>query len=66
MRLFHGSYGVVATPEIYKGRDKVDFGRGFYLTDIQSQAERWAKVVAFRKGPAYQPVVSVFELRCVL
>lgn len=62
MRLYHGSYTAVEQPETTKGREKVDFGQGFYLTNIQSQAEKWSKVIAIRKGPKYQPVVSVFEL----
>lgn len=62
MKLYHGSYTAVEQPETTKGREKVDFGQGFYLTNIQSQAEKWSKVIAIRKGPKYQPVVSVFEL----
>lgn len=62
MRLFHGSYIKVEFPETDKGRGNVDFGQGFYLTSIQTQAERWAKVVTIRKGPSYQPTVSVYEI----
>lgn len=62
MRLFHGSYITVDKPEICKGRTKVDFGRGFYLTALETQAQRWAKIITIRKGPMFQPVVSVFEL----
>lgn len=62
MKLYHGSYVTIDKPEISKGRGKVDFGRGFYLTAIQAQAERWAKVITIRKGPAYHPIVNVFEL----
>lgn len=62
MRLFHGSYMIIDKPEVHKGRSKVDFGQGFYLTCIQAQAEKWAKVIAFRKGPAFKPVVNIFEL----
>lgn len=62
MRLFHGSYQTVDTPEISKGRSRVDFGRGFYLTNIQEQAEKWARFITLRKGPAFQPVVNVYEL----
>lgn len=62
MRLFHGSYMIIDKPEVRKGRSKVDFGQGFYLTGIQAQAEKWAKVIAFRKGPAFKPVVNIFEL----
>lgn len=49
-------------PEISKGRTKVDFGQGFYLTDIKSQAEKWSKVIAIRKGPAFRPIVNMYEL----
>lgn len=62
MRLYHGSYVRIEYPEVTKGRTKVDFGQGFYLTSIQSQAEKWSRVIAFRKGPAFKPVVNVFEL----
>ena len=62
MRLFHGSYMIIDKPEVKKGRDRVDFGQGFYLTGIQAQAEKWSKVIAIRKGPAFKPVVNVFEL----
>lgn len=48
MRLYDGSYLEINHPEVSRGRAKVDFGQGFYLTSIQSQAEKWAKVIAFR------------------
>lgn len=62
MKLFHGSYMKIEYSEISKGRTKVDFGQGFYLTDIKSQAEKWSKVIAIRKGPAFRPIVNMFEL----
>lgn len=62
MKLFHGSYMKIEYPEISKGRTKVDFGQGFYLTGIKSQAEKWSKVIAIRKGPAFRPIVNMFEL----
>lgn len=62
MKLYHGSYVRIEMPETKKGRTKVDFGQGFYLTGIRTQAERWARVMAIRKGPSFRPVVNVFEL----
>ena len=62
MKLFHGSYLQIEHPEISKGRNRVDFGQGFYLTGIQDQAEKWSKVIAIRKGPAFRPIVNMFEL----
>lgn len=59
--LFHGSYTEVNTPIVKLGRNKVDFGQGFYLTKLQTQAESWAKVIAERRKRA-QAVVSTFSL----
>jgi hypothetical protein len=30
-------------------KDKRDFGKGFYMTTLKSQAEEWAEALAFRK-----------------
>ncbi len=58
--LYHGSFVAVANPLVGMGRTHVDFGQGFYLTQYKEQAERWAQVMAIRKGPQYQPVVNVY------
>lgn len=50
INLFHGSYTEVPTPFVKLGRSKVDFGQGFHLTKLQTQAEAWARVIAERKG----------------
>lgn len=39
MILFHGSTQRVENPLVGIGRDDLDFGRGFYLTRLRSQAE---------------------------
>lgn len=59
--LFHGSYVEVSTPLVKLGREKVDFGQGFYLTKLQSQAEAWANVIAERKKRAHA-VLSAYTL----
>lgn len=58
--LYHGSYIAVSTPFVGLGRKKVDFGQGFYLTRLQSQARSWAMTIAERKGRNVQPVVSSY------
>ena len=60
--LFHGSYTEVASPIVKLGRAKVDFGQGFYLTMLQSQAEAWAKTISERRKTGTQAVVSTFSL----
>jgi hypothetical protein len=61
MTLYHGSSVAVAHPSVTAGRSNLDFGRGFYLTKMQEQAEAWAKVIASRKGRHTAPVVSVYR-----
>ncbi len=60
--LFHGSYTEVSSPLVKLGRAKVDFGQGFYLTMLQSQAEAWAKTISERRKTGTQAVVSTFSL----
>lgn len=63
MKLFHGSYMKIEYPEISKGRTKVDFGQGFYLTGIKSQAEKWSKVIAnHRQIPSIRFILSNSEI----
>ena len=40
--IYHGSYMEIEFPEIRKHRFTKDFSWGFYCTEIQEQAERWA------------------------
>lgn len=43
MIVYHGSTEIVANPLTSVGRDNLDFGKGFYVTDIIEQAISWAK-----------------------
>jgi hypothetical protein len=54
MILFHGGYRAIETPEIKDSRNNKDFGRGFYCTELRSQADKWARRFD-------TPVVSVYE-----
>jgi len=66
MLLFHGSYAEIREPDLEYGRYNLDFGKGFYLTGLKVQAEKWAirRVHMARllqsKGDA-RPIVSVYE-----
>ncbi len=60
--LYHGSYIAVPSPLVGLGRKKVDFGQGFYLTNLPEQAKAWAETIAERKGRSTQPVVSTYTL----
>ena len=59
MRVFHGSYMVISEIDLTKGRSNLDFGKGFYVTNIRSQAEYWAtRAGRFHKTNG---IVSEFE-----
>ncbi|MCL2306462.1 MAG: DUF3990 domain-containing protein [Planctomycetaceae bacterium] len=59
MKVFHGSYILVDEIDLAQSKDYRDFGKGFYVTNIRSQAEFWAA----RKGGDRKTdgVVSEFE-----
>lgn len=61
MTLFHGSYITVSSPFVRLGRKKVDFGQGFYLTNLREQAQSWAITIAGRKGKNAQPTLSSYS-----
>lgn len=42
--VYHGSTEVISNPLVHVGRENLDFGKGFYVTDIQKQAKTWAEV----------------------
>jgi hypothetical protein len=42
MQVYHGSYKAIVEIDLSQSRDNRDFGKGFYVTSIRSQAEYWA------------------------
>ena len=54
MKVFHGGFIAVEKPDILKSKFPKDFGEGFYCTQLETQAVRWAS----RYDTS---VVSVFE-----
>lgn len=48
--LYHGTNTVFTTLDLAYSRDKRDFGKGFYTTTLQKQAEDWAKNIHSRYG----------------
>jgi hypothetical protein len=57
--LYHGSNTLFDHPDLRAGRDRRDFGLGFYTTTLRSQAEDWARSVAERFGG--RPRLYIFE-----
>ena len=47
--LYHGSSAKVEAPLVHLGRTDLDFGQGFYLTQLKEHAEAWAIIICSRK-----------------
>lgn len=65
MILYHGSVVEVRQPQVVRSELGRDFGFAFYTTDIQAQAERWARRKAMienrKPGMRCQAVVNVYS-----
>ncbi|MDR2952588.1 MAG: DUF3990 domain-containing protein [Treponema sp.] len=59
MMLYHGSFTAIPNPDLSFSRDTTDFGKGFYTTAIQLQAEKWAARYKLRRGCG---AVSFYEI----
>lgn len=60
MIVYHGGTQRIERPLVQLGRAGLDFGQGFYVTDIRQQVEDWAdRMSRIRLEPA---VVNVYEL----
>lgn len=48
--VYHGGTEIIERPVCRFGRPNLDFGQGFYLTDVKEQAVQWAVRMADRRG----------------
>jgi len=60
MILYHGSYKIVEKPDLSFSRLRTDFGKGFYLTPVKTQAESWSQRFLRETGTA---VISIYEFQ---
>lgn len=71
LTLYHGTVDVHAASilsgvNVSLGRSGTDFGRGFYTTTVQRQADTWAGQLAqtmTRRLPSAKPAVLAFEVK---
>ena len=59
IRLYHTSNIEIRIPDVRHSREHLDFGRGFYLTSLREQAEKYGQRF-LRKGET--AVMNVYEL----
>ena len=60
MKVYHGGTQRIERPLVHLGRAGLDFGQGFYVTDIRQQAEDWADRMS--RIRLEQAVVNVYDL----
>ena len=58
--VYHGGTGKVEFPVCKFGRRNLDFGQGFYVTDLRQQAVDWATQVADRRNET--PIINRYRL----
>ena len=61
LTVYHGGTDEIKSPLVHVGRPNLDFGPGFYVTDIYLQAKEWAEQMADLRESS--PIVSVYHLR---
>lgn len=61
MIVYHGSNVIVSNPDIEHSFRSLDFGKGFYVTTVKEQAERWARRKADICGTD-KAVVTVYNM----
>lgn len=61
LTVYHGGTEEISSPKFDAGRPNLDFGPGFYVTDIYSQAKDWA--VKIGEDQALPPVINTDYLK---
>lgn len=59
MNVFHGSTEMIREPLAHTGRRNLDFGTGFYVTDLHDQAVFWANRPVNKNHPHW---LNIYEL----
>lgn len=58
--VYHGGTEIVEHPICKFGRRNLDFGQGFYITNIRKQAVDWASLVADRRK--LSPIINRYRM----
>lgn len=59
MIVYHGSYCIVDNPHISFSRSALDFGNGFYITEIKEQATSWTNKFKRRGKSGYLNIYNL-------
>lgn len=61
MIVYHGSTEIVKNPDIDHSYRQLDFGKGFYVTSVREQAERWARRKADIWGTG-KAILNIYQM----
>lgn len=61
MKLYHGTVNEFDVPDPAKGRERTDFGVGFYTTDSERMADDWLKGEKGKHINVYELTLSKIE-----
>ena len=61
MIVYHGSTDVVRYPDVNHSYRSLDFGKGFYVTSVRKQAERWARRKAGILGKN-KAIINIYQM----
>lgn len=61
LTVYHGGTEEIMFPKVDVGRANLDFGPGFYVTDIFVQAKDWALKIADDRGSV--PMINIYHLK---
>ena len=59
--IYHGGTEVIEKPLCRIGRKELDFGQGFYVTDLRQQAVSWANTVSLKRQQP--PLLNIYRLQ---
>lgn len=61
IQLYHTSNMEVKNPDVLHSREHLDFGRGFYLTSLRNQAEKYGQRFLRKGEEAYLNIYNLDE-----
>ncbi|MCH5346993.1 MAG: DUF3990 domain-containing protein [Muribaculaceae bacterium] len=59
MEVYHGGTEIIDSPKIDVGRPNLDFGPGFYVTTLYSQAKAWSQKIGDERN--VKPIINKYE-----
>ena len=62
MKLFHGGTQIIEKPVMLESQRLLDFGKGFYTTTNQNQAERWASIKKRRFEKNSKAIITIYQI----